>query len=242
MVQAGGRSGRGGLGLGWWRDDEGVGACPWGNRAGVRGPGPRAGRSGGWPGRRDRRAGAARADRGGAGDRQDLAGRAPGGACGKARRPGSVGSLLGGRGRAAVLALGPAAAGPGRGPGRPDAGGLAGAGAAAQVAQLLPGLAERLGVAALPPGPVRASEAAPRSSAASTATYTCRRCASPSTRPSPPLSHRPRRMPPDQASGRHRSSTASGTTSSGWPCCDGGAALGVTRLVAGAGLSFCQRA
>jgi hypothetical protein len=117
-----------------------------------------------------------------------------------------------------------------------------GAGAAAQVAQLLPGLAERLGVAALPPGPVRASEAAPRSSAASTATYTCRRCASPSTRPSPPLSHRPRRMPPDQASGRHRSSTASGTTSSGWPCCDGGAALGVTRLVAGAGLSFCQRA
>jgi putative transposase len=57
----------------------------------------------------------------------------------------------------------------------------------------------------------------PSSSGASTATYTCRRCASPSIRPSP-LSHPPRRMPPDQASDRHPSSTASGTTSAQVGC------------------------
>ena len=52
----------------------------------------------------------------------------------------------------------------------------------------------------------------PSNSAASTATYTCRRCGRPWTPLS--LSHRPRRMPPpDHPPGRHRSSTAAGTSS-----------------------------
>jgi hypothetical protein len=45
----------------------------------------------------------------------------------------------------------------------------------------------------------------------STATCTCPSCERPWTPPS--LSHRARRMPPDHPTGRHRSSTATGTTS-----------------------------
>jgi hypothetical protein len=58
-----------------------------------------------------------------------------------------------------------------------------------------------------PPGWARQ----PSSSAGSTATCTCPPSAPPWTPPS--RSHRPRRMPPDHPTGRHRSSTVSGTTS-----------------------------
>jgi tetratricopeptide (TPR) repeat protein len=70
-----------------------------------------------------------------------------------------VGSLLGGWWRTAVLAVGSGDRRPRRGPRRADSCRLAGAGAA-QVAQLAPGLAGRLGTASIPEAPSQEPEAA----------------------------------------------------------------------------------